>query len=206
TISPLLTLSAMAGVITRRSHAQTNPVDREAAFTEKADKVLKQLRRAHQADRSAMAKGKLRKEQSAVEQLSRLAAVDRNDRGTIVAVSVALSDNSEAELTNAGFTVESRVGRLATLELDIDRVPDLAALPSVRKVSASLMRHPLNDRARQAIGIDNTAGQRVVSQTGHGVVVGIIDTGIDFRHLDFTVPGSAGQQTRIRALLDMTAY
>ena len=46
----------------------------------------------------------------------------------------------------------------------------------------------------------------MVSQTGQGVVVGVIDTGIDFRHLDFTVPGSGGRQTRIKAMLDMTVY
>jgi subtilisin family serine protease len=46
----------------------------------------------------------------------------------------------------------------------------------------------------------------VIAQTGRGVVVGIIDTGIDFRHADFTVPGSNGQSTRIKSLLDMTVY
>jgi subtilisin family serine protease len=38
------------------------------------------------------------------------------------------------------------------------------------------------------------------------VIVGVLDTGIDFRHLDFTVPGTNGKQTRIKALLDMTIY
>ena len=83
---------------------------------------------------------------------------------------------------------------------------DLAALGSVQKIFASVVRRPLNDRARQSTGIDNSSGQRVVTQTGRGVVVGIIDTGIDFRHLDFTVPGSGGRQTRIKAMLDMTEY
>ena len=206
TVSLLLTLGGAIGVMTRRSHAQEGLVDREAAFAEKADKILKQIRRAHEADRSAIAKGRFRKEESEVEQLSRIAAIESHDSRTTVAVSVTLADDGDAELMKAGFTVESRVGSIATLELDIDRVPDLVSLSSVRKVFASAFRQPLNDRARQAVGIDNTAGQRVVSQTGRGVVVGIIDTGIDFRHLDFTIPGSAGQQTRIKALLDMTAY
>src|SRR6185312_15853647 len=55
-------------------------------------------------------------------------------------------------------------------------------------------------------GIDDVNGLRQVSQTGHGVIVAVIDDGIDFRHLDFTVPGSNGKKTRIKALLDMTVY
>jgi hypothetical protein len=86
------------------------------------------------------------------------------------------------------------------------RLPELAALVSVRRLSAATFLHPLNDRARRSVGIENSNGQRPVSQAGYGVVVGVIDSGIDFRHQDFTVPGSGGRQTRIKALLDMTYY
>lgn len=64
----------------------------------------------------------------------------------------------------------------------------------------------MNDRAAQGIGATTAGGTRSVSETGRGVVVGIIDTGVDFRHLDFTRPGSNGHQTRIKAMLDMTMY
>ncbi|HEY0006747.1 MAG TPA: S8 family serine peptidase [Pyrinomonadaceae bacterium] len=180
--------------------------DSEAAFEAKADKVLKVVRRAAEHDRAeALGKGRLRDEDSEVARLSKLAGVRRGRDGRdTVGVLVELTSKSVEELQAAGFPVGTRVGQIATVETDIERLPELAALSSVRKVTAATVYHTLNDRARKAVGIDNAAGQRVVSQTGKGVVVGIVDTGIDIRHLDFTVPGSGGKQTRIKALLDMT--
>jgi subtilisin family serine protease len=180
---------------------------RDEAFSAKADHLLKAVRHAAEEDQAAEAEGRLTRDGSAITRLSRRAAVGRKADGTVsVRVAVQLIGNSAAELNAAGFAVGSRIGDVATVTTEVERLPELAALSTVRKISASVYRHPRNDRARQAIGVDNSAGQRVVSQTGRGVVVGIIDTGIDFRHLDFTVPGSAGRQTRIKALLDMTVY
>lgn len=188
------------------SNAQGND-PREDAFNSKADKILKSIRHAADEDRKAALKGKLKSETSEVRRLSRIAGVKlRPDNSVRVNIAVSLTDGSGSELKAAGFAIESRVGDIATLEVDVDQLPNLAGLSSVRKIFASLIRHPLNDRARQFTGVDDNSGQRVVTQTGRGVVIGIIDTGIDFRHLDFTVPGSSGHQTRIKALLDMTEY
>ncbi len=195
----------IAGGLSLHSSAQGN--SREASFNRKADKILQALRWAADEDRKASLKGKLTNESSAVNRLARIATVKRQaDNNVRVNVAITLTDNSETELKAAGFQIQSRVGDVATLDLNVDQLPDLAALESVQKIFASIVRHPLNDRARQSAGIDNGSGQRVVTQTGRGVVVGIIDTGIDFRHADFTVPGSGGHQTRIKAMLDMTEY
>ncbi|MGI8839053.1 MAG: S8 family serine peptidase [Pyrinomonadaceae bacterium] len=196
----------IAGLLNLSSSAQGNDA-REASFNKKADKILQSLRSAVDEDRSAAQKGSLRPETSAVRRLSRVARVrNQADNSVRVNVAVLLSVHSEAELQSAGFRVQSRVGDIATLDVNVDQLPDLALLESVRKIFASVVRRPLNDRARQSAGVENTSGQRTVAQTGRGVVVGIIDTGIDFRHADFTVPGSGGRQTRIKAMLDMTEY
>lgn len=195
----------IAGGWTFRSSAQ-GPDAREAAFNRKADRILRRVRHAVEEDKKAKARGNFRPEASAVSRLSRIAKIKGDDKNARVNVAVTLTENSERQLAAAGFRVQSRVGDVATLDVDVDQLPDLAAVENVQKIFASVVRRPLNDRARQSAGIDNTSGQRVVTQTGRGVVVGIIDTGIDFRHLDFTVPGSGGQQTRIKALLDMTEY
>jgi subtilisin family serine protease len=205
-LATLLVLSVfIAGNLTLHSSAQGNA--RAASFNRKADKVLQIVRQAVEEDRRAALKGQLRSETSAVNRLSRIAKIKRqSDDNVRINVAVTLTDNSESEIKAAGFLIQSRVGHVATLDLNVDQLDALAALESVRKIFASVVRHPLNDRAKQSAGIDNSAGQRLLTQTGRGVVVGIIDTGIDFRHLDFTVPGSGGHQTRIKAMLDMTEY
>ncbi|HEV7858636.1 MAG TPA: S8 family serine peptidase [Pyrinomonadaceae bacterium] len=180
---------------------------REAAFAKKADKLLREVRRASETDRVASEKGRVRDAESEVSRLSQVAGVRRlSDGRTSVGVNVELTSRSDEELKAAGFAVRARLGDVATVETEVERLPELAALGSVRKLSAATFLHPLNDRARFQVGIDNFLNQRVVSQTGHGVVVGIIDSGIDFRHQDFTVPGTGGRQTRVKALLDMTSY
>jgi subtilisin family serine protease len=187
-----------------RSRAQNANESPDAAFAKKADKILKLVRRAATADRLP---GDSANRRTAVEEMSDSVAIERRADGVVaIDVAVTLAGQDTSEVLAAGFPVASRIGDIATLSVEVDRLPDLAALASVRKISASDYRHPLNDRARQASGVDNSSGQRVVSQTGQGIVVGIIDTGIDFRHLDFTVPGSGGHQTRIKAMLDMTVY
>jgi subtilisin family serine protease len=198
--------AAVAGYLNPGSRAQTVSDNSEAAFAQKADKTLKLIRAAVAMDRAAVAKGRFAQPQSMVDQTARFAAITRSGSLTNVAVIVSLAGANTDQLKNAGFAIQAQVGEIATLELDVDQLPKLASLASVRKIFAATLRHPLNDRARQSIGIDNSAGQRVVSQVGRGVVVGIIDTGIDFRHLDFTKPGSSGHETRIKALLDMTVY
>ena len=202
----LVLLAIFGSNFLANSNAQGND-PREAAFNQKADKILRSIRRAADEDRKAAVKGKLKNETSEVRRLSRIAGVKlRPDNTVRVNVAVTLTDDSDNELKAAGFAIESRVGDIATLEIDVDQLSNLAELSTVRKIFASVIRHPLNDRARQSAGVDNNFGQRAVTQMGQGVVVGIIDTGIDFRHLDFTVPASGGHQTRIKALLDMTEY
>lgn len=190
-----------------RTGAQEKRGDYEAAFAAKADKVLQRVRKAAAEDRILAGRGMLKRETSQVDRLSRSVGVERNSENKItVDVVVRLTESSDESLRAAGFSTAARVGDMVTLQTDVDRLPELAALESVGKIFAAVSLHPLNDRASQTVGITDVTGQRTVSQTGRGVVVAVIDTGIDFRHLDFTVPGSNGRQTRIKALLDMTVY
>jgi len=181
----------------------------------KADPLIQSVRRAALIERAAEKDKRVPEDQRApaegpaseIENLSHLAGVKRLPDGTVnVSLTVRLTGRSVAELRAAGFAVGARVGDVATVETDVERLPELAALASVRKISAATYSYPTNDLTRQATGVDDSSGVRRVAQTGRGVIVGVIDTGIDFRHVDFTVPGSGGRQTRIKALLDMTIY
>jgi subtilisin family serine protease len=207
----LLSLTlAFIGVAPFGASAQTDQggqtVSGEAALNAKADKLLKRIYAVAAqgagvgpATRPAMAQ--------AIDDLSRRTGVSRRADGTVgVRLLVQLGKGTGEELKAAGFSVGAVVGDIATVSTDASRLPELASLASVKKMWASTYRRPVNDRARQDAGVDNLSGQRVVSQTGRGVVVAVIDSGIDFRHPDFTVPGSNGTQTRIKFLLDMTVY
>ena len=187
----------------------------EDLFLRKADPLLQLIQRAALADHEAARNDSILNSRPApiaelrseIDSLSRIAGVQKSDHGPArVTLTVTLANDDDAELKAAGFAVGARIGRLATVETDVQRLQELAALASVSKLSAAARSYPNNDLSRRAIGVDDAAGQRVVSQTGRGVIVGIIDDGIDFRHLDFTIPGTNGQQTRIKALLDMTVY
>jgi len=214
-LSLLLTTVAPAGiqVDAREKSSTTNS---EALFLAKADPLLQMIRQAVLTDRLAN-RGSTAGPNSSrpftrdisleTEALSRIAGIDHQSNGaTRVSLTVTLTNGGEAELKVAGFAVGARIGNLATIETDIDRLPELAALESVSSLTAATRSYPNNDLSRRAIGVDDPSGARALSQTGRGVIVALIDDGIDFRHLDFTVPGSNGQQTRIKALLDMTVY
>ncbi|MEJ7615765.1 MAG: S8 family serine peptidase [Pyrinomonadaceae bacterium] len=177
----------------------------EQSFERKADKLTKMVRRA--AREEVGGKGRAGGRQSRLERLSRIAAVKRRaDGGAALSLHVKLKDRKADQLKAAGFLVGSLVGDIATVETTTERLSELAVLSSVRKIELGTISRAMNDVARQAVKIDSSAGQRQIGQDGTGVVVGIIDSGIDFRHLDFTVPGSGGKQTRIKYLLDMTRY
>ena len=210
--SLLAFLLVFAAPVSRVASAQDQqtPTEQTAssqdAFDAKADKLLKHA--YHAAARFKSAAGQTRAAAAQeVDSLSRVTGVSRSATGGVsVRLLVQLGAGGAEELKSAGFGVGSVVGDIATVQTDASRLPELAALASVKRMWATTYRRPVNDRARQSVGIDNLSGQRVVSQTGAGVVVGLVDTGIDFRHADFTVPGSGGKQTRIKFLLDMTVY
>jgi len=200
-------VAILAIIFTPHSSAQGNSGNGESAFAKKADKMLHLVRKAHAHDLIQQRVGQPARGKSRLEALSKTVGVHRKIDGTAtVDVAVKLTGESAEELHAAGFRVGARAGDMLTLQVDLARLDELASLSSVEKISAAVRRYPTNDRAQQASGVEETAGQRLVPQTGQGVVVAIIDTGIDFRHADFTVPGSGGRQTRIKALLDMTLY
>ncbi|HKO98918.1 MAG TPA: S8 family serine peptidase [Pyrinomonadaceae bacterium] len=209
----LAVLLALSPVLLRVSAQESNLRDTpEVLLEQKGDPLLQSVRRAALADRrreSANAEEYSSKQRysSELDSLSNIASTKRLPDGRVkVNLTVRLTGHSVSELINAGFDVGARVGDVATVETDIERLTELAALPSVRKMSAATYSYPTNDLTRQATGVDDASGIRQITQTGRGVIVGMIDTGIDFRHLDFTVPGTNGKQTRIKGLLDMTIY
>jgi subtilisin family serine protease len=108
----------------------------------------------------------------------------------------------------AGSPVRERVdewggcGSKVTDTTVVARVPrteleSLARLPAVRYVEASTKLKLHSDLAHVSSGLVR-AGARTVAQTGAGVLLGIVDTGIDVSHPAF----QSGGKTRIVSYLD----
>ena len=190
-------------------HSENLSADSLGAFETKADKMLKLIYETAKQNGSAMQSDSQQAQEKTerLKHLSEFVGFHLAPDGKInLSVGVELKSENADELKRAGFAVGALMGNVATVETNLDRLLQLAALSSVSGISAATYYSLTNDRAAQGIGATSTGGMRAVTQTGRGVVVGILDTGIDFRHPDFTRPGSNGQQTRIKALLDMTVY
>ncbi len=104
-----------------------------------------------------------------------------------------------------GARVRSVMGDIATVDIPASKVAAVAALPGVKSIEASRPQPLRLDRSVPAARADTlrvgtppswTAG------TGRNVIVGVIDSGIDFRHQDFR---NGDGTTRILAIWDQSA-
>ncbi|MBS1806809.1 MAG: S8 family serine peptidase [Acidobacteria bacterium] len=146
--------------------------------------------------------------------------IRHNEREDLVGVIVKLQDDSEAaqnELRAKGFRVRARVGDIAVAEIPVDELPNLAGLAAVKQLHAAKFKSLLSDHkfavrasSKAAAAFANDAANAAIkapearatlNMTGRNVVIGLIDSGIDWRHGDFR---TADGKTRIKALWDMS--
>jgi subtilisin family serine protease len=91
--------------------------------------------------------------------------------------------------------------------VDLSRLGEIAAHPGVVRIALGSEARPQLDRSIGQIKADKVRNltNGVSGFTGAGVVIGIIDTGIDFRHRCFrTVAGPALHDTRILKIWDQS--
>lgn len=147
------------------------------------------------------------------ERLSKAAPGSIPDVGLPVAFTAGLSEpmvdifvtmdsgTSATSLQDLGFVTLVEVNGIAAGRVPLSNLEQLVRSSSVRFVEASIKRKPLNDRALEDTRVDLLHAGTGISTPyrGNGVVVGVLDTGIDFSHPDFTAAGGS----RIQYLLDM---
>jgi minor extracellular serine protease Vpr len=111
-------------------------------------------------------------------------------------------DGKLDNLRELGAVVRSVIGNIATVDIPANRIAAVAALPNIVSMEAAARAIPRLDISVPATRADalrtGTPGNWI-GGTGKGVIVGILDDGVDFRHRDFRKPDGT---TRILGLWD----
>ncbi|MCY7349122.1 MAG: S8 family serine peptidase, partial [Cytophagaceae bacterium] len=127
------------------------------------------------------------------------------DSGELIGISVQF-DGDLAVLEALGFRVTNALPNVASGGITLADLAALAQHPAVRSIQKIRPKHlQLNDSIPdiKANQVWTQSGDNFTGFAGAGVIVGIIDSGIDFRHLNFRNPDSS-HTTRILKIWDQT--
>ena len=138
---------------------------------------------------------------------ARAVAVTRDADGVDVAnVVVRLRTTDAAPLARLGARLGTQVGTLVNARVPLAALGPLLADGSVAAVYGARRWSPFNDVGVADIGVAalrSAAGpDAFTGSIGRGVIVGLVDTGVDFTHPDFLV--DAQGRSRILFLWDQT--
>ena len=109
------------------------------------------------------------------------------------------TDGSLSGFVDQGVVIHSVVGAVVAAQVPVDALGRVTSLSNVRFIEPSRPGSPTNDR-----GVASTNAPSFRNRTGKdgsGVIIGLIDTGIDFTHQDFR---KADGTTRIMFICDQT--
>lgn len=108
-------------------------------------------------------------------------------------------DSTITALKQRGVKVHAAFDGFLIASIPDRLIPDIAALNGVRSISLARQLYLCNDSARlfSRVGPLHETVSQVVPLMGEGVIVGVIDTGIDFNHINLC--DNEGR-TRVRAV------
>lgn len=109
-----------------------------------------------------------------------------------------------AELRDAGAEVGAVVGDIASAQVtyaSLERIATSASFGEIEGARTVAVQHDSSMRANRADLVRQQVGQSWQGTAGQGVLIGVVDTGIDFRHEDFLDPQG---RTRVLGLWDQT--
>lgn len=113
--------------------------------------------------------------------------------------------NSDAELQmkKLGCEIITRTKTIYSIKAPANAVDKLSALSSINAIEASQMYKPTLDSSKKSMNAESVTAANITPSNiiaGEGVLLGIIDSGIDLTHPDF----SNANGTRILKLWDMS--
>lgn len=98
-----------------------------------------------------------------------------------------------ADLEAVGCEVKWAMKSVASVTIAVDQLEALASIPGVRNINLPRKVELYNDGARKVVHVDEVADPKAAvaaglpqEYDGSGVLVGIVDSGIDFRNIAFT--------------------
>ena len=194
----------------------------DSGFDRKADLILRRVYRTFR--QSTLTPQTVAQAEEKTLLRERVRIEDRPD-GPAVGLVITLRGETEksivaaqSELEARGVKVRARLGNIAVATVSIELLPQVATADGVVSLHAAGFSRPTsltrglgggilthreikaaNDAANASINGPNARSE--FSVTGAGVAIGIIDTGIDWKHGDFR---RADGSTRIRFLWDMS--
>lgn len=132
--------------------------------------------------------------------------VSFNENGTVRSL-VVIAELAEGaslpydELERLDIRVSMHCGSFAILNVPGEALDRLAQMKAFSNLYASGIVKASNDKAREATSVSYVTGEKECNQissnyTGEGVVIGVIDQGVDFNHAAFIDPKTG--QTRIK--------
>jgi subtilisin family serine protease len=97
---------------------------------------------------------------------------------------------SREALEHAGARVRSEANGVFTAWIPQTAIDAVAALPGVRRIEGAAPMEPLLDVSIPTIGVNAARGAPPLfpGYNGQGVLVGAVDSGVDYDHGDFVDP------------------
>lgn len=130
------------------------------------------------------------------------------DRPDVDIVGVFIKVNSDPSfLSSYGVKIRTRIKNIVTAMVYVDRIEEIAKDGRVIYIELSRLMEPVLDKSVPSTSADliriyHEYGIDSIGYTGKGVVVGVVDTGIDWTHTDFKDPVTG--KTRIIRIWDQT--